>query len=360
MGSALKTMLRLLAGAFSFALVLAVIAVWFTSELHRPGPLAEDKTLVIARGLGVGPIAHALADAGVVRGALLFEAAAGLARFKGEHEVRAGEYLFAKGLSMLEVLEQMRHGRTVVHRFGVVEGTTAAQVVAALRAEPALAGEIADVPEDGTLLPDTYYFSLGDGRAALLQRMRAAMAAVLTELWPGRANGLPLATQGAAVVLASIVEKETAQPGERARIAGVFYNRLATGMRLQSDPTVIYALTGGRGALGRPLTQADWHVESPFNTYQVEGLPPKPIGNPGRASLAAALNPERHDFLYFVADGSGGHAFAKTLPDHNHNVARWRQFQHEHAAASAPPAPAASPTPILPQEAAPVPGAAAR
>ena len=330
MSAVLKTMLRWLAGAFSFALVVAVVAVWLGTELHRPGPLAEDKTLVIARGLGGGQIAHVLADAGVIRGALLFEAAAGLARLSGEHGVRAGEYCFAKGASVLEILEQMRHGRTVIHRFAVVEGTTAAQVVAALRAEPTLTGEIAELPEDGTLLPDTYHFSAGDGRAALLQRMRTAMTAALAELWPGRAPGLSLESSAAVVVLASIVEKETAQPAERARIAGVFYNRLATGMRLQSDPTVIYALTGGKGPLGRPLTQADWHFDSPFNTYQVEGLPPKPIGNPGRASLAAALNPEHHEFLYFVADGGGGHAFAKTLAEHNHNVAHWRQVQHEH------------------------------
>ena len=331
MGAFVKTMLRWLAGAFSFVLVVAVVAAWFGVELQRPGPLTEDKTLVIPRGQGVGAIAHILAEAGAIRWAPLFEAAAGLARLKGGHEVRAGEYLVAKGASILDIFEQMRHGRTVVHRFGVVEGTTAAQVVAALRAEPALSGEIAEVPEDGTLLPDTYYFSLGDGRAAQLQRMRAAMTATLAELWPGRAAGLPLESQAAAVVLASIVEKETALPAERARIAGVFYNRLATGMRLQSDPTVIYALTGGKGPLGRPLTQADWHFESPYNTYQVEGLPPKPIGNPGRASLAAVLNPEHHEYLYFVADGSGGHAFAKTLAEHNHNVAHWRQVQRDHA-----------------------------
>ncbi|MEI6556978.1 MAG: endolytic transglycosylase MltG [Rhodospirillaceae bacterium] len=323
-------MLRWFAGAFSFVLVLVLAAVWLGVELRRPGPLAEDKTIVIQRGAGVGSIGHTLAEAGVVRAALLFELAAGLARFRGEHQMRAGEYVFAKGESVLGIVEQMLHGRTLVHRFSVIEGVTVAQVVTALRAEPALAGEIAEVPEDGSLLPDTYHFSLGDGRAALLQRMHAAMTATIADLWSGRAVGLPLETQGAAVVLASIVEKETAQPGERARIAGVFYNRLASGMRLQSDPTVIYALTGGKGPLGRPLSQADWHVDSPFNTYQIDGLPPKPIGNPGRASLSAVLNPERHEFLYFVADGSGGHAFAKTLAEHNRNVAHWRQRQREH------------------------------
>ncbi len=331
MGAVLRKMLRWFAGAFSFLVLVAGVALWFGSEVGRPGPLAETKTIVIPRGVGVGPIAHVLADAGVIRGAALFEAAAFVARFKGEREVRAGEYAFAKGASLLEILDQMRHGRTVVHRFVLIEGVTAAQVVAGLRAESALVGDVPEIPEEGALLPDTYHFSLGDGRLALLQRMRAAMTVAKGELWSVRAPGLALQTQASAVVLASIVEKETAQASERSRIAGVFYNRLAIGMRLQSDPTVIYALTGGKGGLGRLLTQADWRYESPFNTYQIEGLPPRPICNPGRASLAAAFNPERHEYLYFVADGSGGHVFAKTLAEHNHNVAHWRQLQHEHS-----------------------------
>ena len=322
-------MLRRLAGALSFVLLLAMAGVWLVTEVHRQGPLAEDRTVVVARGLGVGGVARLLADAGVIRSAALFEIEAELARLHGGREIRAGEYLFGKGASIAEVGDQMRHGRTVVHRFGVIEGATVAQVMAALRAEPALSGDVPEVPEEGSLLPDTYHYSLGDSREGLLQRMRTAMTATLAELWPGRAKGLPLVSPAAAVVLASIVEKETAQPAERARIAGVFYNRLAGSMRLQSDPTVIYALTGGKGPLGRPLTQADWHLVSPYNTYQVDGLPPKPIGNPGRASLAAVLNPERHEFLYFVADGSGGHAFARTLAEHNRNVARWRQIERE-------------------------------
>ncbi|CAK0750410.1 Endolytic murein transglycosylase [Azospirillaceae bacterium] len=228
---------------------------------------------------------------------------------------------------MLGILDQLHRGRTVVHRLTVAEGLTTSQILAQIQAESALSGEIPDTPGEGSLLPDTYHFALGDSRAALVQRMRTAMSAALAELWNRRAESLPLTGPEQAVVLASIVEKETALGSERPRIAGVFFNRLAAGMKLQSDPTVAFALTGGRGPLGRALTQADWRTESPFNTYQIEGLPPSPIGNPGRAALQAALNPERHDFLYFVANGTGGHAFARTLPDHNRNVAHWRQIQ---------------------------------
>jgi UPF0755 protein len=299
--------------------LVAAAGLWLAHEAHRPGPLAEARTVVIPRGTGTVQIAHQLAQAGVTGGAAALLAAAGLARLEGDPEPRAGEYAFPAGASVAQVLDQISHGRTVVHRLTVAEGLTAAQVVALVQGEPALAGEIADLPRDGTLLPDTYHFSLGDSRAGLLQRMHAAMVSTLAELWPGRTPGLPLRDPAQAVVLASIVEKETGVAQERPRIAGVFYNRLAAGMRLQSDPTVIYALTAGKGALGRPLGQADLHVESPFNTYLKDGLPPAAIGNPGRASLQAVLIPERHEYLYFVA---------RTRADHNHNVAHWRQSQH--------------------------------
>jgi UPF0755 protein len=321
--------LWLMAGAVVGLVVMAVVGgAWLRQEARQPGPLTDARTVVIAHGVGLVRISHQLEEAGVIRWWPVLVSSGWLMRVLGAGDVRAGEYAFVPGASPLEVFDQLRRGRTVVHRLTVAEGLSVAQVVAMVRAEPALSGEVADIPEEGSLLPDTYHFSLGDSRSALVQRMRGAMSGALAELWPGRASGLPLETPAQAVVLASIVEKETGQALERPRIAGVFYNRLAAGMRLQSDPTVIYALTQGKAALGRPLSQADLHVESPFNTYQVSGLPPGAIGNPGRAALQAVLAPERHDFLYFVADGNGGHAFARTLADHNHNVAHWRQHGH--------------------------------
>lgn len=291
------------------------------------GPLVEERTLVIDRGLGVLEIGERLEQAGVVSNRWVF--AAGTHWLQAKDRLKAGEYAFPAGVSLRDTVEVLRSGRTVVRTFLVPEGYTVARVAALLEAEPALTGPIGGLPPEGTLLPDSYHFSYGDTRVSLLKRMAEAGRVVLARVWSQRAEDVPLASADQALVLASIIEKETGIGAERAKVAGVFVNRLRAGMRLQSDPTVVYALTGGTAALGRALTRADWQVGSPFNTYQIPGLPPAPIANPGRAALEAAVNPERHNYFYFVADGSGGHAFAESLAEHNRNVARARQARLE-------------------------------
>lgn len=310
---------------FSLALLAGAGLLVARYYYEGPGPLAEDRSVVIARGAGTGGIAQSLAEAGVIEDSRIFHLAA-VASGKSRR-LRAGEYAFPAGISLRGVLELLESGRTVVRRFTVAEGLTSAEVVALLLATEGLAGEIAAPPEEGTLLPETYHYSWGDDRGELLRRMQRSMTATLEELWAQRAEDLPFDTPEEAVILASIVEKETGVGAERPLVAGVFVNRLNRGMRLQSDPTVVYAMTRGERPLGRALTRADWRVEDPYNTYQNDGLPPGPIANPGRASIAAVLAPESSDYLYFVADGSGGHAFARSLDEHNRNVARWRRIR---------------------------------
>ncbi len=318
-----------------FALLLALTvglaggaAYWGVKTFHEPGPAAADTTVLIDRGLGVRAIADKLADAGVITDPLVFSAGV---RVYGEgRSLQAGEYQFAAHLSMRQIMRQMIDGATIVHRLTIPEGLTSAEIVALIAAAPDLDGSLPTaVPPDGTLLPETYFYAKGDTRGQLLERMSKAMSDALIELWPTRDSGLPLKTSADAVILASIVEKETALPMERPHVASVFFNRLAQGMPLQSDPTVIYALTGGKGSLGHALVRADLQVASPYNTYVNAGLPPGPIANPGRASLEAVLHPDSTKDLYFVADGSGGHAFAATLDEHNKNVAAWRQTQKQ-------------------------------
>lgn len=307
-------------------IAVAAVAVWFDSATTGPGPLAEPATVVIAPGSGLATIAATLQDGGVIDSETVFMLRA---RWRGDApRLRAGEYAFGPGASIDGVLDDMVAGRTVIHRFTVAEGRTSAQIADLLEANDVLAGTLDRIPPEGSLLPETYHFDRGTDRNVLVARMTAAMDTTLAELWAGRDEGLPFASPEEALVLASIVEKETGVAGERAHIAGVFVNRLRLGMPLQSDPTVIYALTEGSGPLDRPLTRADLRVDHPYNTYVVGGLPPGPIANPGRDAIAAVLQPLETKDLYFVADGTGGHAFAETLADHNRNVARWRALQN--------------------------------
>lgn len=317
-----------LAVVFGLAVVLAIAGwLYVHGRYDTPGPAREEIAVVLPQGEGAFDIADRLAEAGVIDDPVLF--VAGLWLENREHALQAGEYAFEALITPRGVMEKLVAGDTVVRRLTVAEGMTSAEVVAALRAAPGLEGEVATVPAEGSLLPETYHYGLGDSRADLIERMQADMTRLVDELWQGRDPAVRLDGPEQAVVLASVVEKETAAAEERPVIAGVFLNRLGQGMRLQSDPTVIYALTGGAGPLGRALTRTDLRTDSPYNTYRNGGLPPGPIANPGRASLAAVLHPAETSALYFVADGSGGHAFAETLDEHNRNVARWRALQVE-------------------------------
>lgn len=297
---------------------------WFERAIVAPGPLAADLQLVLPRGQGVEAIAEELQRAGVIGNKTLFLALVweeGAAR-----RLKAGEYRFAAASSLKATLDLLVSGRTVVRRLTVPEGLNTAQVVALLNAAEGLQGALPAVPEEGALLPETWNYSWGDERGPLLDRMRKAMSDYLAEAWARRDASVPLKTPREALVLASIVEKETGVAAERPLVAAVFINRLRRNMRLQSDPTVAYGVSPVV-PLDRPLTRADLERETPWNTYRIDGLPATPIANPGRAAIDAVLHPARADYLYFVADGSGGHAFARTLAEHNANVAKWRARQ---------------------------------
>ncbi|MEL0106939.1 MAG: endolytic transglycosylase MltG [Rhodospirillaceae bacterium] len=312
------------------ALMLAIgagVYAWGYSQFHQPGPLKSAKTIIVPRGAGVEQIASLLKNSGIIVSPLVFTVGVRLQRIsKG---LQAGEFQFSAKMSARDVAAHLRSGKTVVRRVTIPEGLSTAEILTLLHRTEGLAGGVLKLMPiaEGTLLPETYHFSYGDSRESIIRRMRKNMSTTLNRLWPGREDGLPIQSQQEALILASIVEKETALAPERAKIAGVFINRLRKKMPLQSDPTVLYAVTQGQRTLDRPLSRADLAFESPYNTYLHKKLPPGPICNPGEASLRAVLNPEKTDALYFVADGKGGHAFARTLKEHNRNVARWRKWQ---------------------------------
>lgn len=314
----------------ALAAVLALLGAGTGFAWHAytaPGPLTEPAQVVIPRG-GTERIAAALAEARVVADPRAFAVAAWLTR--GEGPLRAAEFAFPAGAPLAEVLRILRDARPVQRRLTIPEGLTAHQLRALLERTEGLTGEVPAINE-GDVLPETYAFEWGETRAALLRRADAAMDRALAEAWAARAPDLPLASAREALVLASIVERETGKPEERGQVAGVFVNRLRRGMMLQSDPTVAYAATAG-APMDRPISRADLDREHPFNTYRIRGLPPGPIASPGRAALIAATRPEATDYLFFVADGTGGHAFARTLEEHNRNVARWREFERQRGA----------------------------
>ncbi len=364
--------------------VLAALLAWGRQEFTGPGPLTEAICVKVERGASLAQVSRLLEAQGAVSDARIFRIGADYADRAAE--LKFGSYLVPPNASMAQVLDiltaggQSTCGREVNFRIGVAgadvvlreldpatnaymevvkfdatgvlppeyveaaddadlrwrvtlaEGVTSWQVVDSLKRADFLSGDLADVPPEGTLAPDSYEVERGGVRGVLLAEMAARQERILADLWAARAEGLPYASPQEALIMASIVEKETGVPEERRRVASVFLNRLAQGMRLQTDPTVIYGITRGEGVLGRGLRQSELRRETPWNTYVIDGLPPTPIANPGRLSIEAALNPETTDYLFFVADGTGGHAFAVTLAEHNENVAKWRAIEAQREA----------------------------
>ena len=300
---------------------------WLYLQLDAPGPLAAATPVVVPRG-GLEEIAADLARDHVVDRPLVFRA---LAMATSQHgPLHAGELLFPASASIRQVLAVLRTARPVQHRLTIPEGRTAAQVALLVEAADALTGDT-PVPAEGSILPDTYNYERGTTREQLIDRARAAMDRALDAAWEARTPGLPLASKAEALVLASVVEKETAKAAERPVIAAVFLNRLQQGMKLQSDPTVVYGASGGLGSLGHPILRSELDHDDPYNTYLIAGMPPSPICMPGAAALRAVTQPAQSDALYFVADGTGGHVFARTQDDHLRNVAHWREIERVRA-----------------------------
>jgi UPF0755 protein len=316
-------------------LAIGIGAVLFIGKQRydAPGPLAKDKVVNIPRGLGTRQISELLVQQGVIDQPWVF--LGGVVVLKARGDLRHGEYRFRKHASIGDVVDTMIEGKVVQHRLTIPEGLTSEQVVARLLDDDSLSGEITEIPREGTLLPETYSFTRGMTREQIINRMKQDHQRVVKDVWEHRSPNLPLQSPQELVTLASIVEKETGKPDERSRVAAVFVNRLRRKMRLQSDPTIIYGLVGGKGSLGHPLRKSEIEQPTPYNTYLIDGLPPGPIANPGRASLEAVANPARTKELYFVADGTGGHAFSETYEQHLKNVAKLRGIERAKATESA-------------------------
>lgn len=372
-----------LIGVLSFAGVAGV--AWGKKQYEAPGPLAQAICLRVEGGSDMGDVADSLEAQSAVSSRAIFAAGA---QYSGRsHLLKAGSFLVPAGASMQEINEvvtgsgrstcgteinyrigvlrakvevneldpetsryvevvsfnpaedevpaaytEMREDPSVRYRITMAEGITSWQIVEALKAADFLSGEIEEVPAEGTLAPLGEDVRVGTDRNDLIAQMVADQEEILAEAWEARADGLPYANAQEALIMASIIEKETGVGSERPMVASVFVNRLNQGIRLQTDPTVIYGITQGQGSLGRGIRQSELRRETPWNTYVIEGLPPTPIANPGKAAIEAALNPDDTDFIFFVADGTGGHAFARTLQEHNANVAKWREIEAQRAA----------------------------
>ncbi|HZA02364.1 MAG TPA: endolytic transglycosylase MltG [Hyphomicrobiaceae bacterium] len=334
LGPALRFLNGVLTLSF-FVLGLGWVATfWIGIELDKPGPLREAKTIVVRKGEGAHEIARKLEAEGVISSQHVFIAhyvARHLASWSGGKplQLKAGEYELQPGMSMRLIAETLGDGKSLLYRVTIPEGLTSHEIVERLKADPNLIGEVVSVPAEGSMLPDTYRFSRGMTRQGLIELMQEESGKFLQKVWADRQTDLPFSTPEQALVLASIVEKETGRHDERGRVAAVFINRLRQGMRLQSDPTILYGLSSGQAAWGRPIYRNEIQQKTTHNTYQIDGLPPTPICNPGRAAIGAAVNPAQTADLYFVADGTGGHVFSQTLKEHNAAVVNWRKVEKE-------------------------------
>jgi len=311
-------------------IVVGGVVLYGLKLAHEPGPLSGPKAVVIAEGQRTPEIAALLKREGVIDNETLFSATAYLTS-PTQGSLKPGEYEFAPGQTMMDALATIRSGKSIMHKVTIPEGWTTEQAIRRIEEHPALSGSVGEIPPEGTLLPDTYLFSRGYPRSALVSRIRAAQTKLVDDLWEKRASDLPVHSKEEALTLASIVEKETGIASERPEVAAVFLNRLKKRMRLQSDPTIIYGIVGGKGRLDRPIRRSDIETRTDYNTYRIDGLPPGPIANPGREALEAVLNPNSSKALYFVADGSGGHAFANSLAEHKQNVRKWRRIERDRA-----------------------------
>lgn len=319
--------------AIALALVAAAAGLggyaWLGYKFTEEGPAQDDAVVMLPRGAGLIAIAAQLEREGLISDARIFRLM--ITIDGGDRDLRAGEYAVPAGASMQELYDLFRSGVTIQYPVTAAEGLTSAMIARIVETSDVLTGEIAEIPPEGALLPETYLVSRGTQRSEVLARMARAQDELLDALWPERAPDLPFETRQEAIILASIVEKETGVASERPLVASVFVNRMRRGMRLESDPTIIYGITQGE-PLGRGIRRSELdNAENPYNTYQNDGLPPTPISNPGRDAIAAVLNPPQTDYLFFVADGSGGHAFSSTYAEHRRNVAQWRRLERERA-----------------------------
>ncbi|WP_237476469.1 endolytic transglycosylase MltG [Lichenibacterium dinghuense] len=343
-----RPILATVSGILSFLGIAAVAVVILVSlaiqRIGAPGPLPADKVVIIAPGTDVGDIVGQLEQEGVVDSAALMSAT--LYAEGDRSKIKAGEYLFKQNASLRDVIDTLVSGRQILHAITVPEGLTSEQICDRLRADDVLVGDIKAVPKEGTLMPDTFKFARGTTRDQLLRTMAQEQRKIVADVWSHRAADTTIRSPYDMVTLASIVEKETGKADERPHVAGVFVNRLTKGIPLQSDPTIVYGLVGGRATLGRGILKSEIEQKTPYNTYAIAGLPPGPICNPGRAAMEAVANPSRTKDIYFVADGTGGHAFAETLDQHRQNVQRWRALEKDAKDKAAPDlgaAPAAGP-----------------